>query len=289
MEHAIAGAVASSVAEVCTMPVDTAKVRLQLNREGYGRMLPTIRNIVRNEGARTLWRGASAAVARQGNYSALSFYGFNGCGIPRDTYAQKLLLGGTVGAMSVACVNPLDVVKVRIQSGSYSYSGVMQGLGSVVRNEGFRGMFAGVSPAMQRAFAVNAAELGTYAQAKEFFTVHAAFLPGAMVHLCASLVAGLASVIASNPLDVAKTRLMASSSTGGQRSLAGCLMQAVREEGPAALYKGAIPNWLRKGPHCAIQFVLYEQIVSAISAAREQAAVRRTPVLGVQPALAGAE
>eukprot|EP01065_Artemidia_motanka_P029667 TRINITY_DN35756_c0_g1_i1.p1 TRINITY_DN35756_c0_g1~~TRINITY_DN35756_c0_g1_i1.p1 ORF type:complete len:323 (+),score=110.66 TRINITY_DN35756_c0_g1_i1:74-970(+) len=268
MEHAAAGACAASFAELCTMPVDTTKVRLQLRKEGFGRMLPTFRNIVVNEGPRALFRGARAAVARQGTYSALCFYGFNGMGIPRDTYFQKLVVGGTVGAFSVACVNPIDVVKVRMQSGGYSYAGVSSGIRAIYAAEGLGGMLAGVSPAMQRAFVVNAAELGTYAQAKEFLMESYPSLPCAAHHLSASLAAGAASAIASNPLDVAKTRLMAAP-IGQRGSLFGVVVSTVRNEGPAALYKGLFPNWLRKGPHCAIQFVLYEQLVCAFKTLKE--------------------
>eukprot|EP01062_Namystynia_karyoxenos_P053020 TRINITY_DN4272_c0_g4_i1.p2 TRINITY_DN4272_c0_g4~~TRINITY_DN4272_c0_g4_i1.p2 ORF type:complete len:295 (+),score=97.30 TRINITY_DN4272_c0_g4_i1:95-979(+) len=286
MDRAYAGAAAASVAEVCTMPVDTAKVRLQMNKQGFGRLLPTLRGIAVNEGPRALYRGAAPAVMRQGGYSALCFYGFDGAGIPRNTYMQKLMLGGTVGALSVILVNPLDVVKVRMQSGAYSYSGVGSALGSIARSEGAAGLFAGVAPAAQRAFVVNAAELGTYAQAKEMICEMTGS-SGCETHFLASLCAGFASVMASNPLDVAKTRLM--TNRGPRSSLIRTVVETVRTEGPAALYKGAFPNWLRKGPHCAIQFVLYEQFSALLKRMREEDALALVAAaaqdrLGVAPA-----
>ena len=44
-----------------------------------------------------------------------------------------------------------------------------------------------------------------------------------------------------------------------------CLTKTVRGEGPLALYKGFVPNWMRKGPWCALFFVSYEQYNMLIS------------------------
>lgn len=66
-----------------------------------------------------------------------------------------------------------------------------------------------------------------------------------------SFTCGLAGALASNPVDVVRTRMM------NQRVLAGNplykgtldgLMQTWKNEGFFALYKGFWPNWLRLGP-----------------------------------------
>lgn len=66
-----------------------------------------------------------------------------------------------------------------------------------------------------------------------------------------SFTCGLAGALASNPVDVVRTRMM------NQRMLAGSplykgtldgLMQTWKNEGFFALYKGFWPNWLRLGP-----------------------------------------
>uniref|UniRef100_J3L8F8 Uncharacterized protein n=1 Tax=Oryza brachyantha TaxID=4533 RepID=J3L8F8_ORYBR len=58
-------AFAACFAEVCTIPLDTAKVRLQLQKKaaqvatsgGGGGMLGTIMSITREEGVSALWNG----------------------------------------------------------------------------------------------------------------------------------------------------------------------------------------------------------------------------------------
>eukprot|EP01064_Diplonema_japonicum_P014298 TRINITY_DN2188_c1_g1_i1.p1 TRINITY_DN2188_c1_g1~~TRINITY_DN2188_c1_g1_i1.p1 ORF type:complete len:280 (+),score=48.90 TRINITY_DN2188_c1_g1_i1:60-899(+) len=257
MDHAVTAAIGASVAEVCTMPIDTTKVRLQLKQQGFGRAVPTFMEIVKKEGWKALFRGCGAAVGRQGTYSGLCFGLYNGTGFKRDTYMQKLMVGGSMGAISVAMVNPLDVIKVRMQSGKFGYTNVLSGLKDLVKNEGFKGCAAGVAPAMQRAFVVNAAELATYEQAKQLLAPYFASLPVVTLHFTASLCASAVCVSASNPFDVAKTRLM---STSTPTSLLSVLFTTYRNEGILALYKGSFPNWMRKGPHCTIQFILYEQL-----------------------------
>jgi len=39
-----------------------------------------------------------------------------------------------------------------------------------------------------------------------------------------------------------------------------CFWKTVKSEGPLALYKGFIPNWMRLGPHTVITFFIFEQL-----------------------------
>ena len=79
---------------------------------------------------------------------------------------------------------------------------------SVWSREGLRGFWAGVMPNVARCFLVNAAELGSYDQAKTMI-VNSGVLPdGPLAHLAASASAGFASAVISTPADVVKTRLM---------------------------------------------------------------------------------
>ena len=70
--------------------------------------------------------------------------------------------------------------------------------------------------------------------------------------------AGIAGAVASNPVDVLKTRMMARKDA--YKGTFDCLVSTVREDGAMALYKGFLPNWMRKGPWCIIFFMAYEEI-----------------------------
>lgn len=69
---------------------------------------------------------------------------------------------------------------------------------------------------------------------------------GAHVHLAASLVAGLVSTTACNPVDVIKTNMFVS---GSRYSGPGdCLRSILAAEGPRGLMKGWTANYARLGP-----------------------------------------
>lgn len=66
-----------------------------------------------------------------------------------------------------------------------------------------------------------------------------------------SFTCGLAGALASNPVDVVRTRMMNQRVTSGSPMYKGTLdgvMQTWKNEGFFALYKGFWPNWLRLGP-----------------------------------------
>lgn len=55
---------------------------------------------------------------------------------------------------------------------------------------------------------VNAAQLGTYSQSKEALLSIGFFEEGMILQLAASMISGLATTIASMPIDIVKTRLI---------------------------------------------------------------------------------
>jgi hypothetical protein len=101
-----------------------------------------------------------------------------------------------------------------------------------------------------------------------------------MVQAGAAMAAGLITALVTSPIDLAKSRIMnqkqrlaqlaaatvASSSTPPvpperlYRSTLDCLVKTARSEGPLAVYKGFLPNWLRLGPHTLITFLVYERL-----------------------------
>ena len=270
----IAAATAASTAETCTLPIDCIKVRLQtqgmLGGLQYSGMFHAMENIVQKEGTLALWKGFVPAIGRQVFYSSMAmmlYDPFRAYFAPGETstFGQKIMAGGCAGAVSIALANPLDVVKVRLQAdragrnGTRVYRHVFHAFQTIMAKEGVRGLFKGVGPNVQRGFIVNAAELGVYDQSKESLTT--AGITGTAAHLGGSCIAGLSGAIASNPMDVIKTRLMAQPS-GKEAYYCGiidCFFKTVQKEGPLALYQGFLPNWMRKGPFCILFFMTYEQ------------------------------
>ena len=75
------------------------------------------------------------------------------------------------------------------------------------KEEGIATLWRGSTPTIARAIVVNAAQLGTYSQAKESIRKAAGLSDGILLHFCAAMVSGMVTTIASMPVDIVKTRL----------------------------------------------------------------------------------
>ena len=75
------------------------------------------------------------------------------------------------------------------------------------REEGIGTLWRGATPTIARAIVVNAAQLGTYSQAKESVKKTLELQDGLKLHFIAAMISGLVTTIASMPVDIVKTRL----------------------------------------------------------------------------------
>ena len=72
------------------------------------------------------------------------------------------------------------------------------------------------------------------------------FSDGFGCHFCASWITGLAVVACMQPFDFAATRLVNQKGEGQKYTgPLDCIVKTVKTEGPLAVYKGVVPNYLR--------------------------------------------
>ena len=276
----VASSAAAAVAETATLPTDVAKVRLQVqtNKARYAGLVDCLRKTAASEGLAACWKGLEPALIRQVCYSSLALVLYEpvrqAISPSGDaSFGSRLLAGGTAGAIAITVFNPTEVLKTRMQSATEATS-MRAVVGNVYRSGGVLSFWAGLQPNVARTFLVNAAELGTYDQAKE--SLKPLLGEGPLAHIGASGIAGVASACTSTPADVIKTRLMNQATTAGDGDAAAtalapryagpldALRSILRDEGAAALYKGFVPIVVRKVLWCSIFFVTYEQLRAAV-------------------------
>jgi len=170
------------------------------------------------------------------------------------------------GAVSSAMLLPLDLIKVHLQvydRAGRPFPSMLKGLQSIVQQEGYRGLYKGLTPALL----ANGVSWGGYflfyehaknrylREQRQLTSVH---------HLLSAFEAGIIMVFMTNPLWLIKTRMQLQPGVGaGVSSMSGGtaateatakainiskqvaytgLIHAVRtivkEEGPLGLYKG---------------------------------------------------
>ena len=132
-KNVLAASTAACVAEIATIPIDTAKVRLQIQskqadpsiKPKYSGFVGTLSTIAREEGFFSLYNGLTAGLQRQIVFAGLRI----GLYVPVRTLiagelkpgenpslATKILAALATGTIGISIANPTDVVKVRLQS-----------------------------------------------------------------------------------------------------------------------------------------------------------------------------
>jgi solute carrier family 25 uncoupling protein 8/9 len=121
----LSGGISGGVAEIAPIPLDTAKVRLQVqsNTGKYRGMFHCVRTMASEEGVLSLYKGLSAGLQRQVVFASLriglyepvkQFYVGKDHTGPISVFT-RILAALTTGAIGITVANPTDVVKIRFQ------------------------------------------------------------------------------------------------------------------------------------------------------------------------------
>lgn len=186
------------------------------------------------------------------------------------TLVTKILAGMTTGALAISVANPTDVVKIRLQAQGRDpiemrrYSGTLDCYSKIVAQEGVVGLWTGWGPNVARNSVINAAELASYDQYKEFFTNVMRMPEGKPLHFLCGAMSGFTAVCVGSPVDVMKTRLM--NNDGSFNGVIDCFQKTLKNEGPAAFYKGFFANFGRLASWNIAMFMTYESIVKKVNA-----------------------
>uniref|UniRef100_A0A4W6BXY3 Dicarboxylate carrier UCP2 n=1 Tax=Lates calcarifer TaxID=8187 RepID=A0A4W6BXY3_LATCA len=287
VKMASAGA-AACIADIVTFPLDTAKVRLQIQGEKkavegirYRGVFGTISTMIRTEGPKSLYNGLVAGLQRQVCFASIriglydNVKNFYTGGKDNPSVLVRILAGCTTGAMAVSFAQPTDVVKVRFQAQmnldgvARRYSGTMQAYKHIFQNEGLRGLWKGTLPNITRNALVNCTELVTYDLIKETILNHNLMSDNLPCHFVSAFGAGFVTTVIASPVDVVKTRYM-NSPPGQYKSAINCAWTMLTKEGPTAFYKGFVPSFLRLGSWNIVMFVSFEQIKRAMMVTKKR-------------------
>ncbi|KAF8100338.1 hypothetical protein N665_0226s0001 [Sinapis alba] len=184
---------------------------------------------------------------------------------------RKLAAGFIAGGIGAAVGNPADVAMVRMQADGRlplvdrrNYKSVLDAIAQMVRGEGVTSLWRGSSMTINRAMLVTASQLATYDSVKETILEKGLMRDGLVTHVTSSFAAGFVASVASNPVDVIKTRVMNMKVVAGTappyKGAVDCALKTVRAEGIMALYKGFLPTVSRQAPFTVIMFVTLEQV-----------------------------
>ncbi|XP_058074394.1 mitochondrial arginine transporter BAC2-like [Magnolia sinica] len=178
---ALGGVGTGALQSLILSPVELVKIRLQIqhHRTNVEGPVNVVKNIMRKEGIRGMYRGLAITVLRDAPAHGVYFWTYEstreclhpGCRKSgQESLRTMLVAGGLAGVASWVCCYPLDVVKTRLQAQSQShkdcpppkYCGIIDCFQKSVQEEGYTVLWRGLGTAIARAFVVNGAIFSAY-------------------------------------------------------------------------------------------------------------------------------
>lgn len=167
--------------------------------------------------------------------------------------SKPFVTGSLSGMFATCCIQPMDMIKVRIQLGAAEGGATSPVViaRDMIKNDGFLSLYNGLSAGLTRQIVYTGARLGLF----DIFTEKSkdpAYnnVPGfAKKSICALGAGGIAAV-AGNPADLALIRMQSDSmlpeaERRNYRGVFHALGSIASSEGPIGLFKGAMPTATR--------------------------------------------
>lgn len=276
-----AGAIGGTACVMAGQPFDTIKVKMQTFPSLFKTAFDCGVKTLKQEGFRGLYAGTIPSLAANIAENSVLFLFYGQC----LTLVKKLVgkkdekelsilnrafAGSGAAVFSSFALCPTELVKCRLQAQHQmnimagktgAKSGVVQVTMQIIREDGFLGLFRGMTSTLVREVPGYFFFFGGYELSRYFLTPEGKTVDdlGAVQLTFCGGIAGVSLWIAIFPADVIKSRIQIL--TQGSDKVPGffeTMFQIVRNEGPRALYKGLGPTLVRCFPACGALFVAYE-------------------------------
>lgn len=254
-------------------PLDVVKTRVQLQvgtgGDAYNGMIDTFAKIVKNEGPGRLYRGIGAPILMEAPKRATKFAANDEWGkFYRKLFGMSsmnqplsVLTGATAGATESFVVVPFELVKIRLQDKSSTYTGMGDVVKRIVSQEGPLALYNGLEATLWRHISWNAGYFGIIFKVREMLPKAETKSKKMVNDLISGTIGGTIGTTLNTPFDVVKSRIQNTTKVPGVVPKYNWTLPGVatvfKEEGFGALYKGYIPKVLRLGPGGGILLVVF--------------------------------
>ncbi|XP_072034911.1 tricarboxylate transport protein, mitochondrial-like [Amphiura filiformis] len=277
----LAGGIAGGI-EICiTFPTEYVKTQMQLDERSakplYRGPIHCVQYTVKHHGFFGLYRGIAPLIYGSIPKAAVRF----GCneffknhwrarnnGTLSKTGSLFCGLGAGVSE-AILAVTPMETVKVKFIHDQTQpkprYRGFFHGLRIIVKEQGIRGTYQGLSATIMKQGSNQAIRFFVMDSLREWYRDGDPNknIPIPLTALFGGL-AGAASVFGNTPLDVIKTR-MQGLDAHKYKSTWDCALKIWKHEGPRAFYKGTVPRLSRVCLDVALVFVIYEETIKVLN------------------------
>lgn len=194
----LAGGIGGVVSQCVVYPLDTLKFRMQCETVGGGLrgnklIAETAKKMWRQGGFGPYYRGLGMGLAGMFPYSAIDLFIFEGCKRFVLTRKAKALgvheedvemgnfitgaIGASSGAISATMVYPVNLLRTRLQAQGTvlhkpTYTGFVDVTRKTIQNEGWRGLFKGVTPNLLKVAPAVSISYVVYENSKALLGLH---------------------------------------------------------------------------------------------------------------------
>ncbi|XP_022080846.1 mitoferrin-1-like [Acanthaster planci] len=272
--HLMAGAIAG-IMEHCVMyPVDSVKTRMQTIRpspsSSYRNVFNGMATIIRNEGPFGMVRGLHAVACGAGPAHALYFACYEKMKhVLSSQPGQNPLANACAGSLATllhdAAMNPVEVVKQRMQMFQSPYKSVTECIRTIVRAEGMHAFYRSYTTQLTMNIPFQSIHFVTYELGQETLNPKREYNPTS--HMVSGGLAGATAAAITTPLDVCKT-LLNTQEKGvlracGQRrteikGMVNAFRTVYRMSGVRGYFKGLHARVIFQMPATALSWSVYE-------------------------------
>ncbi|KAK7097389.1 mitochondrial ornithine transporter 1-like [Littorina saxatilis] len=278
------GTIGGVVSVYVGQPLDTVKVKLQTFPTLYGNALDCFLKTFRQDGiARGLYAGTIPSLAANVSENAVLFCFYGMCqkvvanatatsSVEDLNPLQNAISGGLAAFFSSFTLCPTELVKCRLQAmrematkgqleGSVERIGPFSLTRDILRNEGIRGLYKGLTSTFMREMPGYFFFFGGYEISRVLLTPPGKKKDeiGALRTIVCGGIGGVALWTAIFPADVCKSRIQIQAVEGQKTpTFIATITKIFKTEGIRVLYKGLGPTIVRTFPATGALFLAYE-------------------------------
>lgn len=286
----LAGGMAGAVSRTCTAPFDRLKVFLITRPPEMGGTALTpkpsvgglkaigsaIARIYAEGGVLAFWTGNGLSVMKIFPESAIRFLAYESS---KRAFAQywdhveevkdisgtsRFMSGGIGGLTSQLSIYPIETLKTQMMS---STGDQRRSLGEAMRRVynlgGMRAFYRGLHIGLVGVFPYSAIDMSTFEALKmAYMRSTGKDEPGALALLAFGSISGSVGAMSVYPLNLVRTRLQASGSSGHPQRYTGVkdvIIKTYQRDGWRGFYRGLLPTLAKVVPSVSISYLVYEQ------------------------------
>jgi len=277
------------VSRTCTAPFDRLKIFLitrppdlggaavssKPGLNGVRTIANAVARIYTEGGVLAFWTGNGLSVAKIFPESAIKFFAYESSKRAFAEYWDKVedsreisgvsrfLSGGIGGISSQLSIYPIETLKTQMMSNTNQQKRTLiQAARHVWGLGGARAYYRGLTIGLVGVFPYSAIDMSTFEALKlAYLRSTGKEEPGVMALLAFGSISGSVGATSVYPLNLVRTRLQASGSSGHPQQYTGVLDVAIKtweRDGWRGFYRGLFPTLAKVVPSVSISYVVYE-------------------------------